>query len=86
MSEQIAVRIADDDLVALDESVRNGSYPNRAAAVRAGIELVLRHERERSIAAAYRRAYDEHPDDGWFAESSAKAMGEVLAARAKREP
>ena len=83
MSEQIAVRIADEDLAALDESVRTGTYPNRAAAVRAGIALVLRQERNRGIAEAYRRAYGEHPGDRWFAESSAQAMGEVLARRPK---
>jgi Arc/MetJ-type ribon-helix-helix transcriptional regulator len=84
MSEQIAVRIADEDLVALDESVANGSYPNRAAAIRAGIHLVLRQERERRITAAYEQAYGDRPQDDWFAESSAQAMGEMLARRAKR--
>ena len=84
MSEQIAVRIADEDLAALDESVSNGAYPNRAAAVRAGIDLLLRKERDRSIGAAYRRAYGDHPQDDWFAESSAQAMGDQLSRRTKR--
>ena len=86
MSEQIAVRIADEDLAALDESVRAGTYPNRAAAVRAGIALVLRQERDRGIAQAHRRAYGEHAQEDWFAESSAQAMGEVLARRPTSGP
>ena len=61
MSLQIAVRLSDAEVEKLDALVAAGRYPSRAAAVRAGLELLFREEREREIVEAYRRGYGEHP-------------------------
>lgn len=58
---QIAIRLPDADLRRLDEAVARGRYPTRAAAVRAGVERLLRDEREAEIAEQYRRAYAAEP-------------------------
>jgi Arc/MetJ-type ribon-helix-helix transcriptional regulator len=81
MSQQIAIRLEDDDLTALDAAVAAGYFPSRAAAVRAGIRELLREQRNREIAEEYRRAYNEHPQDPRFAEASALIAGERLAER-----
>ncbi len=79
MSQQIAIRLDDEDLTALDAAVAAGRFPSRAAAVRAGISELLREQRDREIAEEYRRAYSEHPQEPWFAEASAQVTGERLA-------
>lgn len=81
MSQQIAIRLDDEDLTALDTAVAAGRYPSRAAAVRAGIGELLSKQRDREIAEEYRRAYNEHPQEPWFAEASAQIAGERLAER-----
>ncbi len=81
MSQQIAIRLHDEDLAALDAAVAAGRYPSRAAAVRAGIGELVREQRNREIAEEYRRAYSEHPQEPWFAEASAQLAGERLAER-----
>ncbi len=83
MSQQIAIRVEDDDLAALDAAVTAGRYPSRAAAVRAGIGQLVREQRDREIAEEYRRAYGEHPQEPWFAEASAQIAGERLAERSQ---
>ena len=81
MSQQIAIRVEDEDLAALDAAVAAGRYPSRAAAVRAGIGGLVREQRDREIAEEYRRAYSEHPQEPWFAEAGAQIAGERLAER-----
>lgn len=85
MSQQIAVRIADGELRQLDAAVDRGSYPTRAAAVRAALELLLREEREREIAERYRRGYAERPQEGWVGDAGREAMAEVLDEEAARD-
>lgn len=85
MSEQIAVRVPEEDLRGLDEVVARGRYPSRAAAVRAALGMLLREERNRWIAEEYRRAYAEHPSDLEFAEAAAHAMGEIIVERERTE-
>lgn len=81
---QIAIRLPEEDLAALDAAVAAGRYPSRAAAVRAGIHELVRTERNRELADAYRRAYADTPQEEWFAESSAHAAGELLTERTRR--
>ena len=56
---QIAVRLSDDLLAGLDGLVTAGVFESRAAAVRAGVELVTaertRQEIDQAIADGYRR-------------------------------
>jgi Arc/MetJ-type ribon-helix-helix transcriptional regulator len=68
MTIQIPLRIPDEDLAELDAAIARGSFPNRSAALRAGLELLLREERERAIDDAYRRGYGEHPQEDWIGE------------------
>jgi len=58
MSEQIAVRLPEDMVSALDELVGRGAYASRAAAVRAGLRAILEIER--------RRATDEAVVEGYL--------------------
>ena len=62
-------------LAAVDGAVRAGRFESRAAAVREGLERLLRDEREREIAESYRRAYATHPEEEWLGE-----VGLALAA------
>ena len=66
MTIQIPVRIPDEDLAELDAAIARGSFPNRSAALRAALDLLLREERERAIDDAYRRGYGAHPQEEWI--------------------
>ena len=68
MTTQIPLRIAEEDLSELDATIARGRYPNRSAALRAALKLLLREEREREIVEAYRRGYGEHPQEEWIGE------------------
>lgn len=80
MSAQIAVRIPEGDLAALDDAVRAGRFASRAAAVREGLTRLLREERNREIAESYRRAYSEHPEEEWFGEVGVALLAEAVEA------
>ena len=84
MSQQIAVRIPDDELSALDTAIARGRFPNRAAAVRKGLELLLREERESEIEDAYRRGYGAHPQEAWVGEAGIAAFAALVAAEESR--
>lgn len=60
-TEQIAVRLPTQLLVALDDIVDRGVFDSRSAAVRAGLEAVLRQEAERLIDHAIVDGYTKHP-------------------------
>jgi Arc/MetJ-type ribon-helix-helix transcriptional regulator len=85
MSQQIAVRLPEDELAALDGAVAHGGYKSRAAAVRDGIARIVHEEREREIAESYRRAYTKYPQEREFAEAAAYAMDEILAEREREQ-
>lgn len=68
MTVQIPVRIPRDDAERLDAAIARGRFANRSEALREGLALLLRAEREREIEAAYRRAYEEHPQEEWTGE------------------
>lgn len=75
MSKQIAVRIPDEQLKELDETVDRGEFANRADAVRRALTGLLAELREREIAREYRDAYTRHPQDPKIGET-----GAILAA------
>jgi Arc/MetJ-type ribon-helix-helix transcriptional regulator len=58
---QIAVRLTDDELRALDRLVAERHFASRAAAIRAALEGVRKEQEERELAEQYRRAYAEQP-------------------------
>jgi Arc/MetJ-type ribon-helix-helix transcriptional regulator len=49
----------------LDELVARGRFNSRTEALRAGITLIVREEREREIAEAFRLGYTTHPQPNW---------------------
>jgi Arc/MetJ-type ribon-helix-helix transcriptional regulator len=59
-TQQIAVRLPDELLSALDALVDRGVYNSRAAAVRAGLEALMDEERrratDRAVVEGYRRS------------------------------
>lgn len=78
MSIQIAVRIPDGRLAAIDEAVRAGRFESRAAAIREALDRLLADEREREIAEQYRRAYSRHPGEGRLGDAGAALMAEAI--------
>jgi Arc/MetJ-type ribon-helix-helix transcriptional regulator len=78
MSAQIAVRIPERYLAALDEAVRAGRFASRAAAVREALDRLLAAEREREIAEEYRRAYAQHPEEEWVGRVGEALMAESI--------
>ena len=55
-------------MAALDAMVASGRFANRSEVLRAGLERVLREERERQIDEAYRRGYGDAPQPEWVGE------------------
>lgn len=60
-TEQIAVRLPEELLAALDDVVARGVYESRAAAVRAGVEAILELDRRRLIDQAVIDGYRRVP-------------------------
>lgn len=84
MSEQIAIRIPDGQVADLDALVGRGRFESRAAAVRRAIELLLLTEREAEIAAEYRRAYGDRPQEEWVGEEGLR-LGAAMIAKQRGE-
>jgi Arc/MetJ-type ribon-helix-helix transcriptional regulator len=78
MAVQIAVRLSNEQLEAIDAAVGVGRYPSRAAAVRAGVDRLLKEERDREIADAYRRGYGRYPQEEWIGGAGLAAMAKVV--------
>jgi Arc/MetJ-type ribon-helix-helix transcriptional regulator len=76
---QIAIRLADADLERLDAAVAEGRFPSRAAAVRAGVDRLLRDERDREIAGQYQRAYGTQPQDEAIGRANLALMATIVA-------
>ena len=68
MTIQVPVRLTEEDVAALDAVVASGRFANRSDALRAGLDQVLREERESVIDAAYRRGYGAAPQEEWVGE------------------
>ncbi|MEE9414246.1 MAG: hypothetical protein V3V01_03105 [Acidimicrobiales bacterium] len=60
-TEQIAVRLPEPLLADLDGLVTSGAYVSRAAAVRAGIEAIMKLEHQRRIDQAVVDGYTRQP-------------------------
>jgi len=65
MTIQIPVRIPARDAERLDAAVATGRFASRSDALRHGLQLVLREERDREIEEEYRRGYSEFPQEEW---------------------
>jgi Arc/MetJ-type ribon-helix-helix transcriptional regulator len=66
MTRQVPVRLTDKDVAALDAAIAAGRFASRSEALRAGLDQVLRAEREREIDADYRRGYGANPQEEWI--------------------
>ena len=87
MTKQIPLRISERDLSALDSVVASGRFPSRSAALRAGLELLLREERRHAINEAYRRGYETTPQEDWVGEAGLAAFAAFVAAEERdKEP
>ena len=60
-TQQVAVRLPAPLLARLDDLVKSGAYESRAAVVRAGIEAIVRLERQRRIDRAIVDGYTRLP-------------------------
>jgi Arc/MetJ-type ribon-helix-helix transcriptional regulator len=76
--QQLAVRLERSDLRRIDAVIERGRFPSRAAAIRAGLGLLLRAEREREIAEEYRRAYSGKPQEQWIGDAGLAAGAELV--------
>jgi Arc/MetJ-type ribon-helix-helix transcriptional regulator len=59
---QIAVKLPDGLVRALDELVAQGHYPSRSAAVRRGVEMIVPGQRRDAIEGAYAKGYRGTPE------------------------
>ncbi len=78
MAQQIAVRIPDEQLQALDRAVAAGTFASRADAVRQAVTRLLGELREQQVAREYREAYSRYPDDPAIGEAGAKLLAEAF--------
>jgi metal-responsive CopG/Arc/MetJ family transcriptional regulator len=80
MSTQLAVRVTEDQLKALDAFAAAQGYANRADAIRAAIADAITRADDEAINQSYRNGYSEFPD-------TAQEMAEAhsLAVSAIRE-
>jgi Arc/MetJ-type ribon-helix-helix transcriptional regulator len=78
MAKQIAVRLSEEQLAGIDAAVARGRFASRAEAVRAGIQRVLREQRELEIAEAYRRGYGERPQEEDIGKLGLTLGGELI--------
>lgn len=85
MSQQIAIRIPDHDLEALDDAVAQGRFPNRAAAVREALRRLLRDERRRATEAADTRGYGAAPQEEWVGEAGLTGFASLVAVEERDE-
>lgn len=78
-TEQIAVRLPEDQLVVLDDLVSRGVYDSRAAAVRAGIEAIAEVDRRRRVDAAIVDGYRRFPPTSAEREAATASLREAIA-------
>jgi metal-responsive CopG/Arc/MetJ family transcriptional regulator len=62
MSTQLAVRVTEDQLKALDTYAAFRGYENRADAIRAAIAEAIKRANDEAIDQAYRDRYAEFPE------------------------
>ena len=77
-TEQIAVRLPEPLLSSLDDLVTNGIYASRAAAVRAGIEAIMKLERQRQTDRAIVDGYTRQPPTETEAHAALASLREAI--------
>lgn len=82
---QVAVRLDDEEIAALDGLVRAGRFASRAAAIRAALASQRRAEADRAIEAAYARGYGRQPQEV-DALPEAVALAAIVESSAEERP
>lgn len=59
---QIAVKLPDRLLAAVDDLVGAGAFANRSHAVRHALEVLVRDDRRRAVDEAFTRGFTAHPE------------------------
>ncbi len=77
-TEQIAVRLPEPLLSDLDELVKSGAYESRAAAVRAGIEAIMKLENQRRIDHSLVDGYTRQPPTDPEAHAALASLREAI--------
>ena len=62
MTQQLAIRIAEELAIGLDELVKRGRFATRTDAVRSAIGDLIDRERREAIGAAIALGYERHPE------------------------
>lgn len=75
MVTQIAVKLPDRLVRAVDALVADGRYPSRSSAVRAGLDLVLAQARDDAVEQAFAAGFARRPEtDAELAEARRLAV------------
>lgn len=86
MTVQIPVRIPKRDAELLDEAVARGRFASRSEALREGLAMLLREERDREIAEAYRRAYEKYPQEDRVGQDGLILLQRLVEEKGETEP
>lgn len=78
-TEQVAVRLPRELLDELDDLVARGVYESRAAAVRAGVEIVAESERRRQVDQAVIEGYQRRPAGAAEREAAIASLRDAIA-------
>lgn len=78
-TEQIAVRLTSEQLGVLDDLVARGVYPNRATAVRIGIETIAELDRRQQLDRAIVDGYRSHPPTAAEGAAAMASLREAIA-------
>jgi Arc/MetJ-type ribon-helix-helix transcriptional regulator len=62
MTTQIAVKLPDELLAAIDRLVENQRFASRSEIVRAGLQRVIADDASHTIDRAFERGFAQHPD------------------------
>lgn len=76
---QIAVRLEEEQLEALDSLIAEGEFASRADAVRSGVAAVIAAVESRRIDDAIRAGYEKHPPTSGEIDAAQAALREAIA-------
>jgi Arc/MetJ-type ribon-helix-helix transcriptional regulator len=77
-SIEVRVELSDDELAALDDVVSSGAFSSRSEAFQQAVASFLRRRSSAGIAASYRRAYRDSPEDERLAGLGLRLLGDRL--------
>lgn len=75
---QIALKLPERMVIAVDRLVDQGTYPNRSAAIRSAIETMISDQKERVIDEAFTKGFTAFPEtDEELAEATRLAVQSI---------